>query len=130
MPKLTNARIAPVRAALSKKQGHLCEICQEGFTKKDPPVLDHCHTTGYVRGVLHRSCNGQEGRIRIKALRGHAGVSADQYLIGLGAYLDKYQTPQTPYIHPTHKSADEKRLALNKRARLKRAQAKAKAVVG
>ena len=123
--KVTAARIPAIRAALTKKQGNKCAICNRPFTKKDGPVLDHCHSTGFIRGVLHRSCNGQEGRIRIKALRGHAGVSSDEYLIGLGRYLEAYQTPQTQYIHPTFKTPDEKRLAVNKKARLKRAQAKA-----
>jgi hypothetical protein len=128
--KMTAAQVAPLRAALKKKQGNKCAICKQSFTLTDPAVLDHCHSTGHIRGVLHRTCNGQEGRVRIKAQRCHAGVSADDYLIGLGEYLSDTKTPKYKQIHPTHKTADEKRLALNKKARIKRAQAKAKRIVG
>lgn len=44
------------------KQNSLCAICnQEGF-KLDPAsanllVVDHCHTTGKVRGLLCHNCN-------------------------------------------------------------------------
>jgi len=43
----------------------------------------------------------------------------------LVAYLNKNHQPQTPYIHPEHKTEDEKRLATNKKARQSRAKAKA-----
>ena len=128
--KLTAARIPAVRTALLKKQGNVCAICQQPFTKKDVPCLDHCHKTGYVRGVLHRTCNGQEGRVLTKAIRGHAGVTGEDYIIGLGKYYDQFKTPQTPYIHPTHKTEDEKRLARNKKARVKSAQRRAVAMLG
>jgi hypothetical protein len=44
------------------KQGGKCAICgSEGFKmnkwQKSGLVLDHCHTTGVVRGVLCNNCN-------------------------------------------------------------------------
>jgi len=34
------------------KQGGKCALC-----KNEPTVVDHCHTNGYVRGLLCSSCN-------------------------------------------------------------------------
>lgn len=49
--------------AMLERQGNRCAIC--GSTKlldypKRPPI-DHCHTTGRVRGVLCNKCNGALG---------------------------------------------------------------------
>lgn len=42
-------------------QGNRCAICGEPFvgeaTAALAPVVDHCHTTNKVRGVLHNNCN-------------------------------------------------------------------------
>lgn len=38
------------------KQLGLCALCHEPFGV-DKPCVDHCHTTGAVRGLLHRKCN-------------------------------------------------------------------------
>lgn len=40
--------------ALLEAQGHKCAICEQPLTK---PNVDHCHTTGKVRGVLCTICN-------------------------------------------------------------------------
>lgn len=34
-----------------------CNICQVSFSKKLKPVIDHCHATGKVRGLLCNYCN-------------------------------------------------------------------------
>lgn len=39
------------------QQGGLCPIC----LKPEPDVVDHCHKTGRVRGILHRRCNSALG---------------------------------------------------------------------
>jgi hypothetical protein len=88
----------------------------------DGPVVDHDHTTGIIRGVLHKSCNGAEGKVKAKAHLGHKGVSAYEFLIGLGKYLELHSKPQTQLIHPSHKTDEEKRVERNKRARLARAR--------
>lgn len=59
-PKRTKPAYVPAdtitsteRAALLLKQGGVCAIC-----KRDRPLrLDHCHTTGKVRGLLCGTCN-------------------------------------------------------------------------
>ena len=42
------------RDDLIKKQGGVCAICCE---LKDRMVIDHCHSTGKIRGMLCNSCN-------------------------------------------------------------------------
>lgn len=36
-------------------QGHKCGVCRSPFL--ETPNLDHCHSTGQVRGLLCRACN-------------------------------------------------------------------------
>lgn len=47
--------------AMLVAQGHRCGICGDPFvgvgTKGTAPVIDHCHTTNKVRGILHNNCN-------------------------------------------------------------------------
>lgn len=47
--------------AMLMRQGGCCLICQE---EMDPPVVDHDHTTGVVRGLLCRPCNAGLGIFR------------------------------------------------------------------
>jgi len=42
--------------ALTEWQGQLCAVCAD----IGPLVVDHCHDTGMVRGLLCPSCNGLE----------------------------------------------------------------------
>lgn len=53
---------------LLEEQGGRCAICLEevkvGGRDKESMVIDHCHTTGEVRGILCRSCNGGIGFFR------------------------------------------------------------------
>lgn len=122
--KLKVSETAGVLKQIVAKQGGVCAICKKGFTAADGAVLDHCHKTGFIRGALHRSCNGGEGKVRIKAQWSHKGVTSDEFLIGLGQYLDIHQKPTYPLIYHSHKTLDEKRLAKNAKARRKRARAK------
>lgn len=48
--------------ALSEEQGHACAICREPERvvirgRKTSLAVDHCHTTGAVRGLLCAKCN-------------------------------------------------------------------------
>lgn len=122
--KLKASETAGVLKQLVKKQGNVCGICSKPFTSRDYAVLDHCHTSGFIRGALHNSCNGAEGRIKSKAQMGHTGVSPTDYVIGLAAYLVVHKKVQYPLIMHSHLNEDEKRLKRNKKARLKRAKAK------
>lgn len=42
---------------VAKQQGR-CAICGKHYTEtKKPLIIDHCHTTGKVRGLLCYKCN-------------------------------------------------------------------------
>ena len=124
--QLRRDEVRAITEQLRKAQGNVCALCGKPFTKKDYPCLDHDHETGFIRGVLHNTCNGIEGKLKIVARRGHTGVSAYDYLIGLGKYLAKHSTPQTKLIHPTHMTEAAKRELRNRKAREARKRAKAK----
>jgi hypothetical protein len=48
-----------------EEQKHRCKICnkQEGTTKLTKFVVDHCHTTGEIRGILCGKCNTALGHL-------------------------------------------------------------------
>lgn len=41
---------------LLKQQDFLCPLCKRHLTLEDF-VVDHCHETNHVRGILHKVCN-------------------------------------------------------------------------
>ena len=62
MDTLKQKDIKEYREAQLLAQDSMCPLC--GLTiQPEEAVLDHCHTEGHVRMVLHRSCNSAEGRI-------------------------------------------------------------------
>lgn len=62
---------------LEKAQNHFCASCAEFLVY---PVLDHCHTTGKIRGILCGECN--------RAL-GHA-LECPNRLRNLADYIERY----------------------------------------
>lgn len=122
--KLTATQVPVVLKQLVAKQESRCAICGYHFTPRDSAVLDHNHDSGFIRGAVHRSCNGAEGRIKTKAHLGHKGVPPYEYLIGLGKYLELHKTPKYNFLHPTHKTELEKREQRNAKARASRAKKK------
>ena len=45
------------RNAMLENQGFRCAICRTEEDPKYPLNVDHCHTTGRVRGLLCKYCN-------------------------------------------------------------------------
>lgn len=108
-----------------RAQGGVCPLSLRPFDLRNlkDAVVDHDHQTGLIRGVLSRSGNAVEGKVK-NAVARWGGVGEDYprviaYLKRLITYLE--QEP-TPYIYPTHKTADELRLERNKKAREARAK--------
>lgn len=129
MKRLKNSQIGPVRAKLLEHQKYICPLCLKSMkgAKGKKPALDHDHKTGYIRDVLCLNCNGMEGKIFNLAVRCVGKANVLEFLKRLVAYLERHVVPEHGgYIHPTHKTETEKRLARNKKARLKRAKLKGK----
>lgn len=120
MQKLTYSQVAPVRANLLQLQKGKCALCG---TLPASPCLDHCHTNGWIRGVLCSGCNAMLGKLENN--RARYGLSTDvkfsAFLSNVFQYLKHHQYGPTNTLHPTHKTADEKRLARNAKARKARA---------
>ena len=120
--RLTQRTAAAWRAEKLLEQGWYCPLCGNRIDPKDA-VLDHDHSTGHCRAVLHRGCNALLGKIENSYRR--YGVSLDQ-LHGISYSVHTYITAdysRNPIYH-THKTEDEKRLARNKKARERRASTK------
>ena len=63
--RLTQAATKAYREAKLREQGGRCALT--GYTiSAAEAVLDHCHSTGHVRGVLHRGANSLLGKIVAK----------------------------------------------------------------
>jgi len=73
LKKVCNARRITVDHYLQmlEEQDFKCSICRQEETCKDPRhdrvrrlSIDHCHTTGVVRGLLCHSCNTALGKFK------------------------------------------------------------------
>ena len=115
---------------LKSKQGGNCAVCGlpislQVMGNKSDYVVDHCHESGEIRGVLHRSCNAALGKIDNAA--GRWGAKSMQYseiipyLRSLVEYLEYHQANPSNLLYPDHKTPEEKAAA----ARLKRNKANA-----
>lgn len=134
--KLTRSQQRAFVLKTLREQGGICPLCELPIDHKIPKeaVLDHDHDTGECRGILHRSCNGAEGKVANAAGRWGA-KSMDysaiiQYLKNLVAYLEK---PGLGWIYPEHKNPEERaeaaRIKRNKAQVKRRADIKAKELV-
>ena len=125
MLRLKQSEVAAFRDAMYKEQGSVCLLCGQPI-EASARVLDHCHTTGEVRGVLHRGCN---------SMLGHIENNRPRYQLTSVPRMAGFLSKVLPYIawnlsthrgilYPTHRTEEEKRLLRNKRARTKRAKEK------
>lgn len=133
MRKVTRAQLRTITMKLAKEQGGNCLLCGKPLdfsikgAKGDSVVCDHDHNTGRIRGALHRSCNGGEGKVASACGRwivGSMGSSAAiaNALRNMADYLDR---EPTEYIYPTHLTDEEKKLKAAAKARKQRAVKKA-----
>ena len=105
--------IAHVRQALLTAQNNLCALCEQ-LIAEGQAVLDHCHKTGQIRGVLHRGCNAFEGTV-VNSLPRNL-ITAQRLIVILRNLVD-YQQQLKPLLHPTYKTAEEKRARVKQRAK-------------
>lgn len=124
-PELLNrvktSAIAGIRKDLVIAQGGRCVLCKNKLVGTKRPALDHDHCTGFIRDALCINCNGMEGKVFNLARRAGGTGNESIWLESLLAYYEKHVVPQHGgMIHPTHKTADEKRIQRNTKARNKR----------
>ena len=62
---------------MQDEQGNKCKICLQEFNDKVASCVDHCHTTGNIRGLLCRQCNVGLGNFQDNPL---ALIKAAEYL--------------------------------------------------
>lgn len=119
-PRLKQPEIKIWRDTLREEQKGICPICGTQI-ESDNTVLDHCHSSGLVRGSLHRGCNALLGKLENNYKR--CGVRFDM-LAGISPRVAEYISGDyslNPF-HPSHRTSEEKRLSRNERARLSRAK--------
>jgi hypothetical protein len=114
---------------LHKEQGGICPLCQRGIDLKikGEAVMDHCHETGLVRGILHRSCNAAEGKVANAA--GRWGAKTMDYESGVIPYLENLvaylKRPKHNLIYPSHLTPEEQKDKANLKRRSAAAAKKA-----
>ena len=120
--RLTSKGLEQWRVGRIIANGGRCALCSKPIKS---PCADHDHATGIMRDAICRSCNSGLGQVERAVSRfGIPDIAA--FLAGALRYMQKHSSPQTEYLHPSHKSEEEKRDARNKKARLRRAAAKEK----
>ena len=125
MRRISRGEVEQVRTRLLARQGGRCAICDRVIKGRvnGGATLDHCHDTGVIRGVLCRTCNGGEGKIKNMAIRYGGGKDNWQkWLRSMLGYLGIHKTARTEYLHPTWLTEDEKRLKRNAKARKARSK--------
>ena len=111
MSRIRVQDIKPLRELKLQEQQGLCALCGEPL-KIEEAVLDHCHRSGFIRGVIHNKCNTLLGKIESFVHR-YKHPNVESFL--RGCYL--YMETTTDIIHPTHRTDEERKLLRNKRAR-------------
>lgn len=137
--KLARSQQRSYSLKLLKEQGGICPLCETPIDmhlqkgNRTDYALDHCHETGQIRGVLHRSCNGALGKMD-NAI-GRWGAKSMRYkdiVPYLERVLEYYKQPLKPFIYPSHKTPEEQaeasRIKRNRAAALRRAKLKAKEI--
>ena len=125
MRKLKASEVGDVREELRGKQLGRCALCKLPLVPGDS-VLDHDHSTGLIRGSLHRGCNSLLGKIENNYKR-YGVRNLGAFCAGVADYLRVHMVDQTGLLHPTFKTEEEKRLARNAKARKARAAKNVKA---
>ena len=122
MRRISAGELPAIKKELMKKQGNKCPICGQSLltSPSKDQVVDHCHERGYIRAVLHRGCNGTEGKVRqVLKTWGRSGASELQMIAALrnlASFWENNLSPQTEYIHPKHLTGPQRMALANKEA--------------
>lgn len=110
-------------------QGGVCPLSLRKFDRANAQdwCIDHDHLTGEIRGVLYRSANAVEGKVKNAVARwGGTGEDYSKIIPYLKRLIEYLEKPGTGYMYPTHKTPDERKDARNAKLREQRAAMKAK----
>lgn len=120
--RLKTTEVKQFREQQLVKQGHRCALCRD-LVDPTEAVLDHDHKTGALRGVLHRGCNSMLGKIENNMPRSRIDLGR---LAELSKNLIRYITadPVSEFLHPTHRTLEEKKDAARKRIQNRKKQKK------
>jgi hypothetical protein len=109
--RLKYREVATHRQALLAQQQQRCALCQEHIL--DDAVLDHDHSSGRIRKVLHRGCNAMLGKIENNMPRNRMTLER------LGRFADnliKYlEQEYEDIVHPTYLTKEEKAMYKKKK---------------
>jgi hypothetical protein len=97
MRQLKQKDIATVRLELIEEQHGLCCLCNQIINN---PVLDHCHRSGLIRGVLCRGCNAALGVLENRMAM--YGLTDESKLKSFLDNLIEYRKQHYELIHPKH----------------------------
>ena len=101
MRRIKQREIKGVREQLLKDSHNTCTLCGCPLDAKDA-VLDHCHSSGVIRGSIHRSCNALLGKIENNYKRvGMNDLQLSRFLEGTYCYL--FTVHSNNLLHPLHK---------------------------
>lgn len=120
MKQLRPREVAEHRADLLAAQNGLCALCQEPI-EPGKAVLDHDHSTGLVRQVLHRGCNAIEGVIVNNCAR---NLVTPERLQKIFESWVRYHSQSGTVLHPTHRTPEQRAERIRKRAQLRRKRKK------
>jgi len=121
--RLKQKDLPEIKKDILREQGYRCLLCRVDLRKVDSRNIccDHCHKSGYVRGVLCRNCNGILGKVENLATRAKKDITHLSWLENAVSFLQSHsKAPVYPYIHPSHKTEAQKRALRNKRAKARR----------
>lgn len=112
--RIKATEVKALRQSMWLKQKGQCALCMLPLDPKDAN-LDHCHTSGHVRGVIHRGCNLMLGKVENNYKR--FGIKDLKAVINnLIEYIHCYDDHPSGIIHFTHRTAEERKQLAKKRA--------------
>ena len=125
--KIKQTQVKAIREEKLAAQNGKCSLCGLVCTG-DEAVLDHDHSTGLLRGVLHRGCNSLLGPIENRWKR-YAVKDLMAFAHGIGQYLQTHHDDPTTIRHYTHMTQVEKEAKMHRvKEKLKATKAKEKAL--
>lgn len=130
--KLARSNMNAWKIRKAQEQGGVCPLSLVPFDLKNTKdmVIDHDHITGEIRGVLSRSGNAVEGKVKAAVARwGGCGEDYSKIIPYLKRLIEYLEQPGTGLMYHTHLTPEEKRLKRNAAARKARAAKSASAIV-